>query len=171
MTRKSPVREPNRARIPTILRPYNGIDALGEDQFKIEGPPIRLGDRATNGFALVLHELATNAAKYGALKVSTGSVQVAWRLENGHLLLTWQERGGPAIDGGPTKQGFGSVLSRNTVVDQLRGTLRHDWHPTGLWSRYVFQSTTCRTERGNSMPRDRLNSSRRYLHHLYLTGT
>ncbi len=118
--------------IPTILRPYNGIDALGEDQFNIEGPPIRLGDRATNGFALVLHELATNAAKYGALKVSTGSVQVAWRLENGHLLLTWQERGGPAIDGGPTKQGFGSVLSRNTVVDQLRGTLRHDWHPTGL---------------------------------------
>jgi two-component sensor histidine kinase len=91
-----------------------------------------LGHRATNGFALVLHELATNAAKYGALKADAGSVQVSWRREGDQLVLTWQERGGPAIDGEPTKQGFGTVLSKNTVVGQLGGTLRNDWQPTGL---------------------------------------
>ena len=118
--------------IPTILRPHKGAGPLGEDRFSIEGTPIRLGHRATNGFALVLHELATNAAKYGALKADAGSVQVSWRREGDQLVLTWQERGGPAIDGEPTKQGFGTVLSKNTVVGQLGGTLRNDWQPTGL---------------------------------------
>ena len=108
--------------VSTILRPHDGVGEFGERRFKIEGPPIRLGDRTTNGFALVLHELATNAAKYGALKADTGSVQVQWQRDDGHLRLTWQERGGPAIDGGPTKQGFGSVLSKNTVVDQPAGS-------------------------------------------------
>ena len=118
--------------VSTILRPHDGVGEFGERRFKIEGPPIRLGDRTTNGFALVLHELATNAAKYGALKADTGSVQVQWQRDDGHLRLTWQERGGPAIDGGPTKEGFGSVLAKSTVVGQLGGTLRYDWHPTGL---------------------------------------
>jgi two-component sensor histidine kinase len=118
--------------IPTILRPHHRAGALGEGRFRIEGPPVRLGDRTTNGFALVLHELATNAAKYGSLKVDAGSVQICWDCKDGHLVVTWQERGGPAIDGEPIKQGFGSVLSKNTIVTQLGGTLRYDWHPTGL---------------------------------------
>jgi two-component sensor histidine kinase len=118
--------------VPTILRPHEGTNASGRNRFDIEGPPVRLGDRSINGFALVLYELATNAAKYGALTVEAGSIQVRWRLEQNRVVLTWQECGGPVIDGEPTKQGFGSVLSRNTVVGQLGGTLRHDWHPAGL---------------------------------------
>ena len=118
--------------VPTILRPHAEASASAPTRLMIEGPQIRLGDRATNGIALVLHELATNAAKYGALKVDTGSVQVRWQREADSLVLTWQERGGPVIGGEPAKQGFGSVLSKKTVVSQLGGTLGYDWHPTGL---------------------------------------
>jgi two-component sensor histidine kinase len=118
--------------VPTILRPHEAADVLGSTRFKIEGPPIRLGNRVTNGFALVLHELATNAAKYGALKIDTGSVHVCWRRENDHLVLTWQEHGGPAIGGKPTKRGFGSVSLKNTVIGQLGGLLRYDWRAPGV---------------------------------------
>lgn len=118
--------------IRTILRPHAGPWIFGQDPIKVEGPPVLLGDRATNGLALVLHELATNAAKYGALKGEAGSLQVCWHLDDGRLVLTWQERGGPAINGEPNKQGFGSVLSKNTVVGQFGGILRHDWNPAGL---------------------------------------
>ena len=98
-----------------------------------EGSPIRLGDHTTNSFALALHELATNAAKYGALKTDTGSIQVYWHSEDDHLVLTWQERGGPEISGEPPKHGFGSVLLKNTVVGQLGGTLTYDWWSTGVF--------------------------------------
>jgi len=116
----------------TILRPHTGPWVFGQDRVKIDGPPILLGDHATNSFALVLHELATNAAKYGALKADAGSMQVRWRNKDGRLVVTWQEGGGPAICGEPTTQGFGGVLSKNAVVGQLGGTLRYDWKPTGL---------------------------------------
>ena len=118
--------------IRTILRPHAGPWVFGHDRLKIEGPPVMLGDRATNSLALVLHELATNAAKYGALKSDTGYLQVEWRSEDGRLVVTWQESGGPAIVGEPATQGFGSVLSKSAVVGQLGGTLRHDWNPSGL---------------------------------------
>ena len=118
--------------VSTILNPHEGVGALRLARFKIEGPRIRLGDHATNGVALVLHELATNAAKYGALKSDTGTIQVCWQSAAGRLVLTWQERGGPVIGGEPTRHGFGSVLLKNTVVGQLGGTLNYDWQPTGV---------------------------------------
>lgn len=91
-----------------------------------------MGDHTTNGFALALHELATNAAKYRALKTDTGSIQVCWQSKNDLIVLTWQERGGPTIGVEPTKQGFGSVLLKNTAVGQLGGTLNYDWQSTGV---------------------------------------
>jgi two-component sensor histidine kinase len=119
--------------VPTILRPYEGEDALEATRFRIAGPPVRVSDRATNGFALFLHEFATNAAKYGALKIVTGSVQVSWARAGSLLVLIWEEQGGPAIHGEPTKQGFGSALAMNTVIAQLGGTLVYDWRKTGLF--------------------------------------
>ena len=119
--------------VPTILRPYEGEDASEAARFRIAGPPVRLSDRATNGFALFLHEFATNAAKYGALKIVTGSVQVSWKRAGSFLVLTWQEQGGPPIHGEPTKQGFGSALAMNTVIGQLGGTLVYDWRTIGLF--------------------------------------
>jgi len=118
--------------VATILSPHEITSASRLNRFKIEGPPVRLGERSTNGLALVLHELATNAAKYGGLSVETGSVEIRWRLAEDRIFLTWQEHGGPSIDVQPTKQGFGTVLSRETIIDQLGGTLQHDWRPSGL---------------------------------------
>ena len=96
----------------------------------LSGPDIRLGERATNSIALVLHELATNAAKYGALSVDDGAVDIAWRVENETLDLTWREANGPALTA-PAKKGFGSTLVERTIRG-YGGTLDHDWSPRGL---------------------------------------
>ncbi len=118
--------------VPIILRPHEVEGGSGTALFKIEGPPVRLGERATNGVALILHELATNAAKYGALKDAKGTVDVRWWYESERLHLTWQERGGPAIDVAPSKKEFGSTLVKSTVVGQFAGALNYDWHIDGL---------------------------------------
>jgi two-component sensor histidine kinase len=101
-------------------------------RFIVDGPHIQLGERATSGIALVLHEFATNAAKYGALKSSGGSVAVKWRQADGRLILDWMERGGPVIGGPPDKTGFGTKLSHSTVVGQFEGLIAYDWNPAGL---------------------------------------
>jgi two-component sensor histidine kinase len=113
-----------------ILQPHE--HAAEGSRYVIEGPPVRLGDRSINGIALVLHEFATNAAKYGALKNDGGSVAVKWREAAGGLILEWEERGGPAIMMPPGKHGFGTKLSQSTVVGQFNGTLTYDWQPEGL---------------------------------------
>ena len=108
-------------------------------------------NRATNGFALVLHELATNAAKYGGLKADAGSVQVSWRREGDQLVLTWQERGGTAIDGEPAQNKASAPCCQRT---QSSGNWAAHFATTGSqpawWSRCPFQWKTCGTERGNS---------------------
>lgn len=102
------------------------------DHFTARGPQVLLGERATNGLALVLHELATNAAKYGALKLEDGVVELEWRVENGVLTIEWAECGGPPMAGPPATTGFGTRLSQSTVVGQFGGDLRYDWRPEGL---------------------------------------
>ena len=116
-----------------ILRPHAGVEKLPrEDRFNLDGPPISLGEHATNGFALVCHELATNAAKYGALTNDDGFVRVSWFESAEWLKVIWQERGGPVIESAPAKVGFGSTLAKHTIVGQFNGTLCYDWQPEGL---------------------------------------
>ena len=86
---------------------------------------------------MLLHELATNAAKYGALSVPGGMVEVCWHAspwtqEDGSLHLRWTETSGPAISGEPTRRGSGTRIIGTTVRGQLGGTVRFDWKPTGL---------------------------------------
>jgi two-component sensor histidine kinase len=83
--------------------------ALHGHRFDITGPDVRLGARATVGLSLVLHELATNAIKYGALSVPQGRVSLQWHIHADELVLHWRESGGPAV-ATPTRQGFGSRL-------------------------------------------------------------
>jgi two-component sensor histidine kinase len=115
----------------TIIRPHENFVGK-QSRFSIEGPDIPCGERTTNGVALVLHELATNAAKYGALKVDGGGVTISWRQADERLILSWFEHGGPLIAAPPTVRGFGSVLAQKMVVDQFGGALEHDWKPVGL---------------------------------------
>lgn len=112
-----------------IMRPH----APGENRhFVASGPAIQLGEQATNGLALVLHELATNAVKYGALKAGQGTIELCWREEGDHVVLDWRERGGPRIATPPTGSGFGSRLTQSTVAGQFAGELNYDWKPEGL---------------------------------------
>ena len=96
------------------------------------GPPVELGPTSTTGFALILHELATNAAKYGALSVATGKLRVTWDLVGDLVTLDWKETGGPELAGPPLQNGFGSQLARLSATGQLGGGIEHVWHPTGV---------------------------------------
>jgi two-component sensor histidine kinase len=82
---------------------------------------------------MAVHELATNAIKYGALSAPSGRVAVTWNLGPGRLLrLRWIEEGGPPIAGPPGRKGFGSRVLNGTVRAQLRGTVSLTWKPSGL---------------------------------------
>jgi two-component system CheB/CheR fusion protein len=106
--------------------------ATGPDQLQIEGPPVLLPADLSTPFGLVLHELATNAAKYGSLSLATGTVSVSWTLgsRGGRQLLTivWREAGGPAVQE-PTRQGLGSSLIEHAIPG---ATVRHEFHSQGL---------------------------------------
>jgi len=99
---------------------------------EIEGPEILVGAEAATNVALVVHELATNAAKYGALSVPGGRVRISWAVAEGRLALSWKEEGGPVITAPPEREGFGSILARKSVSGGLRGDLTFHWNPDGL---------------------------------------
>ncbi len=108
---------------------HAAIDLHDPDgRLRVEGPDVRLPEQAALSLALMLHELTTNAVKYGALSVPSGSVHVAWtlapELEAGpdarRLHLVWRERGGPPVTP-PTRRGFGSRLIENSLASTLRG--------------------------------------------------
>lgn len=81
----------------------------GPGQTRISGPDVEIGPRATMALSMALHELATNAAKYGALSTTTGEVTLEWSVDDDFLRLRWRERGGPPVSE-PTRRGFGSRL-------------------------------------------------------------
>jgi PAS domain S-box-containing protein len=112
------------------LAPYRRSDAA---RVRFSGPSIQLEPRVAQSLAMVLHELATNAAKYGALSAPEGRVSMAWeRRPNGRLVLYWNETGGPVI-APPKRRGFGTALIERTVRDQLEGEVHLDWSMSGLF--------------------------------------
>ena len=98
----------------------------------IDGPAVTLPAVAAQPVAMAVHELATNAAKHGALSAAAGTVAVAWRVEGRDLRLRWTERGGPPVGGAPERSGFGSRLLDGTIRTQLRGTVERTWDASGL---------------------------------------
>ncbi len=115
--------------INAIVEPYETPD---NPRFSIVGPPTSCAERAINGIALVFHELATNALKYGALKADAGHVSIAWPRQNGQLDLRWIEQGGPPVDALPVTEGFGSTLVERTVTRSFGGTLAYEWRRDGM---------------------------------------
>ena len=102
------------------------------ERVRRSGPPVRLAADAVQPVGMLLHELATNAAKYGALSAPGGRVELAWRFgPDGTLNMTWREHGGPAV-ARPARAGFGSRLLAALVERQLGGGLARDWRPDGL---------------------------------------
>lgn len=119
------------ALIKAIMKPYES-DPSRLTRFNLSGPEVSLGEHSTNGLALVLHELATNAAKYGALSREAGTIEIAWHLNATTLTLKWKERGGPIVTGAPLALGFGSRLVTETITRTLAGTQRYHWSPNGV---------------------------------------
>jgi PAS domain S-box-containing protein len=95
------------------------------------GPNVSIEPRTAQTLALALHELSTNAAKYGALSMISGCVQLKWELKPDSLILHWIESGGPAI-APPASPGFGIRVISASIERQLEGDARFDWHPQGL---------------------------------------
>jgi PAS domain S-box-containing protein len=116
------------------------------DKVKCGGPDISLQPATAQGLALALHELATNAAKHGALSSPGGKITFDWQLEPDELTLHWTENGGPRI-GKPTQRSFGLKVIVASIEQQLGGKASFDWNPAGL--RAAF-----------SIPRSELTRSR-----------
>ncbi|MBO0716981.1 MAG: PAS domain S-box protein [Rhizobiales bacterium] len=110
------------------LAPYS---ATGEKRVRIDGPQILLGPDTAQAIAVTLHELATNAAKYGALSTASGSIDLKWSREaSGRLKLRWIETGGPTVQP-PTRKGFGGRVIEQMIA-QLKGNTRFAWRAEGL---------------------------------------
>jgi two-component sensor histidine kinase len=120
------------ALIGTIFAPYVNRRSEGHEGMILTGLDVPIGANAITNVALVLHELATNAAKYGALSSRGGAVHIDCSLQNDQLLLTWKEHGGPSLDGLPDAEGFGSMLVRRIVIDHFGGRISDDWGGDGL---------------------------------------
>jgi two-component system CheB/CheR fusion protein len=111
------------------LSPYCQDDAR---RAEIDGPYVMLEPTTTQSIAVALHELTTNAVKYGALSVSTGSLHVSWwRSDEGGLVLRWVETGGPPVEP-PRRRGFGTAIVERMIRDQLQGEVHMDWREQGL---------------------------------------
>ena len=119
-----------------MLRPYPALD---EGRITISGDDVPLDDRGATPLALMVHELATNASKYGALSTPEGRIAIASHREETALLLTWIERDGPVVDGAPERSGFGTQLVDMSIVQQLNGRIERSWHANGLQFRMWVQ--------------------------------
>jgi two-component sensor histidine kinase len=103
----------------------------GDERFAIAGEDVLLPPRIVLPLGMVFHELATNAAKYGALSAPGGRVCVAWTVERQFLRLEWREEGGPPI-GPPAPEGFGTRLLDRTVSGELAGRYERLFRSSGL---------------------------------------
>jgi two-component sensor histidine kinase len=111
------------------LAPYR---EEGEARVRIDGPHLLLTTNTAQAIAVTLHELATNAAKYGSLSVPKGQVEVTWsRATHERLVLHWIETGGPPAKE-PTREGFGTAVIERMIREQLKGEMHLDWRTEGL---------------------------------------
>jgi PAS domain S-box-containing protein len=103
-----------------------------DSRVQIEGPSLLLEPGTAQTIAVTLHELSTNAAKYGALSVPEGRLRLDWAAsDSGGIVLRWVETGGPAV-AVPTRKGFGTRVMERMIRQQLKGTMHFDWRAEGL---------------------------------------
>lgn len=113
-----------------LLAPYDDMGAF-RGRIRVAVPRMGVGETAATTLALVLHELATNSLKYGALSVATGTLDVSSTPSESELVIVWTERGGPAVVAPKGPGGFGSKLVVRSLA-QIGGTIEHAWEPDGV---------------------------------------
>jgi len=107
-----------------------------KDNVETRGPEVMLSPEQVQPISMLLHELATNANKYGACSRTGGRVSVTWALDGRQVTLQWRETGGPPVVA-PTREGFGSSL-KDSMARQLKGAITRKWEPTGLCVEMMF---------------------------------
>ncbi|TGS71519.1 PAS domain-containing protein [Mesorhizobium sp. M3A.F.Ca.ET.174.01.1.1] len=121
-----------------VARATRGFQSSPEAIRVEPGTPVTLASKEIMSLSLVLHELATNAVKYGALSVPAGQVDIRWLLEDGNALrITWSERGGPSV-AEPTSTGYGTQLIQFAIAYNLGGRVEQTYHPGGLEAQIVI---------------------------------
>jgi PAS domain S-box-containing protein len=127
---------------------FSPYRAAGNERVSARGPVVLLPPATAQTIALAVHELATNAAKYGALSTDTGRVDLTWQTKSGKLQLVWAESGGPEITP-PDRRGYGSRAIIAGIERQLGGLVNFDWQASGL------RCTLCVPHEGNMEPSKR----------------
>jgi two-component sensor histidine kinase len=116
--------------ISILLAPYDEKEATV--RIRVSVPKMNVGESSSTTLALVIHELATNSAKYGSLSVASGTLDVSCNALEDQVVIMWTERGGPPVLGPATIKGFGSDLLHRSMAAQLGGTISFDWSEEGL---------------------------------------
>lgn len=114
-----------------LLAPYDDLGAF-KGRIRVAVERTGVGEASATGIALVIHELATNSLKYGALSAPTGTLDISSTTAGEHIVLTWLERGGPAVQPPEGPSGFGSQLLKRSIAGQLGGSIDYDWSEGGL---------------------------------------
>lgn len=114
-----------------LLAPYDDMGAF-KGRIRVAVERMGIGESAATGLALVIHELATNSMKYGALSVPVGTLDVSSVADGEDIVLTWLEHGGPEVRKPEGAGGFGSKLVQRSVAGQLGGAIDYDWEESGL---------------------------------------
>ena len=114
-----------------LLAPYDDLGAFS-GRIRVSVPRMRVGEAATTILAMVVHELATNSLKHGALSVDTGTLDVSCSAPNEAVTVVWTERGGPKVRKPTGPGGYGSRLVERSVTGHLRGSIDYDWAEEGV---------------------------------------
>ena len=116
--------------ISILLAPYDEKGATV--RIRVSVPKMNVGEASSTALALVIHELATNSAKYGALSLASGTLDVSCNANDDEVVVTWTERGGPPIAAPARLEGFGSKLVQRSMSAQLGGAIAFDWTEEGV---------------------------------------
>lgn len=114
-----------------LLAPYNDLGAFS-GRIRVSVPRMRVGESATNILAMVVHELATNSLKHGALSIDTGILDVSCSAHDEAVTIIWTESGGPKVKPPTGSGGYGSKLVERSVIGHLRGSIGYDWAEGGV---------------------------------------
>jgi two-component sensor histidine kinase len=114
-----------------LLAPYDDLGAFS-GRIRVSVPRMGVGEDAAATLAMVVHELATNSLKYGALSEATGLLDVSCSAQDSDVVVVWTERNGPVVTAPAAAPGFGTRLVKRSMADQLGGSIGYDWSEGGL---------------------------------------
>lgn len=117
-----------------LLAPYDDLGAFA-GRIRVSVPRMGVGEQAATTLALVVHELATNSLKYGALSTEAGTLDVSCSAHDTELVIAWTEQGGPPVIAPDNADGYGSRMVERAIARQLGGSIERDWSPQGLVAR------------------------------------